>query len=128
MKKKKKKYLFLLLLSLIYLLPLSLETFTIKYINLNYKTGTSFLYFIFFYVLFSRVILGYQLYNHHFFSLIIIIISMTILLVIQFIYSESFNFLDLLLNSLYFIFIISLYSLVNVLEKKYYDTILNILF
>lgn len=124
-KKKKKKYLFILLLSLIYLLPLSLETFTTKNINLNYKTGTSFLYFIFFYVLFSRVILGYQLYNHHFFSLIIIIISMTILLVIQFIYSESYNFLNLIFNSLYFIFTISLYSLVNVLEKKYYDIYLG---
>ena len=124
-KKRKKKYLFILLLSLIYLLPLSLETFTTKNINLNYKTGTSFLYFIFFYVLFSRVILGYQLYNHHFFSLIIIIISMTILLVIQFIYSESYNFLNLIFNSLYFIFTISLYSLVNVLEKKYYDIYLG---
>ena len=50
---------------------------------------------------------------------------MTILLVIQFIYSESYNFLNLIFNSLYFIFTISLYSLVNVLEKKYYDIYLG---
>ena len=67
-------YKFLLILSLIYIIPLGLEAFTLSNkININFKAGSSLFYYIIFYVLFSKLILKYKISNHHIFSLIIII-------------------------------------------------------
>ena len=123
-KQNRKKYLFLFVLALINLIPMTIECFTNKNIKLNYlnfKIGSSLFYMILFYIIFSRIILGYRLYTHQLLSFIIIIICISVLLLFYLIYEENINYKALIFISLYLFFIMSLYSLYNVLEKKYFN-------
>ena len=97
-----------------------LETFTIAYINSNFKASTYLFYNIFCYILFSRIILDLRIYKHQLLSIIIIIICITILLIFYFIYNEIEN-KNLLYSSFYLLLAGSSYSLFNTLEKKYYN-------
>ena len=117
----KNQYIFLLILSLIYIIPLGLEALTLSDINLNFKAGTSLFYYIFFYSFFSRIILGLKMSNHHFFSLIIIIVCMPVLFTCFIINENEKDYFKLFIHSLYFIFITALFSLYNTLEKKYFN-------
>ena len=124
-----KKYLFLLLLSFINLVPMPLETFQLKhkdlFLNFDFKIGFSLFFYIFFFVLFSRVILGNKIYHHQLFSLIIIILCIPILLTFYLLKEEDKNLLKLLYNSLILISILCLYSLFNVLSKKFYNVYMD---
>ena len=124
-----KKYLFLLLLSFINLVPMPLEAFQLKhkdlFVNYDFKIGFSLFFYIFFFVLFSRVILGNKIYHHHLFSLIIIILCIPILLAFYLVKEEDKNLLKLLYNSLILISILCLYSLFNVLSKKFYNVYMD---
>jgi len=119
-RRKKRKYLYLLILNIIYLFPIFIESFTIGYINLNFKASTYLFYKIFCFILFSRIILHLQIYKHQLLSIIIIIICITILIIIYFIYKEEES-KNLLFNSFYLLFMASFYSLFNILEKRYYN-------
>ena len=120
--KTKIKYLYLLIFTLINLIPMPLEAFTVKDININFKMSSSLFYFIFFYIFFSRIILDDKIYSHQIFSLLIIIVCIPILLILFFInYQEKVSF-KLLLYSLILILIVCLYSLKDVLQKKFYNT------
>ena len=126
-------YKFLLILSLIYIIPLGLEAFTLSNkININFKAGSSLFYYILFYVLFSKLILKYKISNHHIFSLIIIIACIAILLTIFIIFGNEEDYSELILNSLFFIIITALFSLYNNLEKiyfnKYMDSLYHLMF
>ena len=116
----KGKYLYLLILNLIYLIPIFLEAYAIGYINLNFKASTYLFYIIFFYILFSRIILHFRIHNHQLLSIIIIIVCKPILLLFFFTNNEEKD-KSLLFSSLLLLFTGSLYSLFNILEKKYYN-------
>jgi hypothetical protein len=69
---KRKKYLFLLLITITYLIPSILdislnESEQSSYISSN---PLSLLIYMIFYVVLSRVILGYKFYKHHFFPFV----------------------------------------------------------
>ena len=117
----KYKYLSLLGLSLNCFIPLGLEAFTISDININFKAGSSLFYYIFFYVLFSRIILGSKIYNHHLFSIIIILACMPITFTLFILNEKEKDIFTILLHSLYFILITALFSVYNTLEKKYFN-------
>ena len=119
-----KKYLYILLLSFINLVPMFLEAITLVKIkiNINFKIGSSLFYYIIFLVLFSKIILGHKIYSHHLFSLIIIIFCMPLLLIF---YLLNDNDKKNLFYSLYLVFIICLYSLFNVLSKKFYNVYMD---
>ena len=116
----KGKYLNLFILNLIYLIPIFLEAFAVGYINLNFKASVYLFYIIFFYILFSRTILHLPIYNHQLLSIIIIVACIPILLVFYFTNSEEKD-KSLLFSSLLLLFTGSLYSLFNILEKRYYN-------
>ena len=120
----KKKYFFLLILSFINLVPMPLEIITDEDININFKIGSSLFYHIFFFVVFSRIILGIKIYRHQLFSLLVIIICMPILLTFYLV-NDSEDKKDLILESFYLIIIICLYSLYDILGKKYYNTYMD---
>ena len=127
-KRNRKKYLFLLVLALINLIPMTIECFTNKNIKLkylNFKLGSSLFYMILFYIIFSRIILGYKLYAHQLLSLFIIIICISFLLLFYLIHEENVNYKALIFISLYLFFIMSLYSLYDVLEKKYFNKFMD---
>ena len=127
--KTKNKYLYLFIFALINLIPMPLEAFTVDNININFKMSSSLLYFIFFYIFFSRIILGYKIYFHQIFSLLIIIVCIPILLILFFInYIENEKEKEpfkLFLYSLVLILIVCLYSLNDVLQKKFYNTFID---
>ena len=115
-------YKFILLLSFINLIPMPLEAFTTRDVDVNFKMSSSLFYFIFFNVLFCRIILGEKIYKHHLLSLIIILLCIPLLLGIYLVQFKNRDNLNLFLNSLYLILIASLYSLFDVLAKKNYNT------
>ena len=119
--KTKMQYLNLFLLSLINLIPMGIEAFTFDFINLDFKTGFSLFYTIFFYVLFSRIILGSKVYAHQLFAILIIISCLPVLLIFFFNSEKEKDTNKLIYNSLLLLFIMCFYSLYNTLEKKYYN-------
>ena len=118
-KRIKGKFLYLFILTLIYLVPTFLEAYTIEYINFNFKASTYLFYIIFFYILFSRIILHLQIHKHQLLSIIIILICMPILLIFYFTNGKEKK--NLLFSSLFLLFTGSFYSLFNILEKRYYN-------
>ena len=118
-KRIKGKFLYLFILTLIYLVPTFLEAYTIEYINFNFKASTYLFYIIFFYILFSRIILHLQIHKHQLLSIIIILICMQILLIFYFTNGKEKK--NLLFSSLFLLFTGSFYSLFNILEKRYYN-------
>jgi hypothetical protein len=117
----RKKYIFIALLAMINLIPMPLEAFTGKDVNINFKMGSSLLYFIFFYAFFSILILGEKLYRHRILSMVIIIIVIPFLLFFYLENDKNKKNGNLFINSLYLILIACLYALYNVLTKKYYN-------
>ena len=118
-KKEKKQYGFILLLIFINLIAMALEAFTSKNANINFKMASSLFYFMFFFTLFSRLILKQRLYNFHILSIFIIVICISLLITFYFINENSRD--NLFINSLYLILVVCLYSLFDVLAKKYYN-------
>ena len=118
-KRIKGKFLYLFILTLIYLVPTFLEAYTTEYINFNFKASTYLFYIIFFYILFSRIILHLQIHKHQLLSIIIILICMPILLIFYFTNGKEKK--NLLFSSLFLLFTGSFYSLFNILEKRYYN-------
>ena len=123
--KLKKKYFFLLLLSFINMIPMVLEIFKDEDININFKISSSLFFHIFFFVFFSRIILGIKIYKHQLFSLLIIIVCIPILLLLYLINDKEKKDWNLIQESGYLIIIICLYSLFDVLGKKYYNTYMD---
>ena len=124
-KKKKKniKYLKLLFLSSINLIPMCLEAYTNDYIKdkLDFKTNTSLFYYILFFILFSKIFLKQKIYAHQKFSIAIIIVCMLALLIFYIIKEGNNDVIKHLLISLFLFIIMCLYSLYNVLEKKFFN-------
>ena len=119
-KKRKGKYLYILIINLIYLIPIFLEAYSIEYIDSNFKASTYLFYIIFFYILFSRIILKLRIHKHQLLSIIIILICILILLALYFT-KYKINDKNLLFNTLFLLIIGSLYSLFDILEKRYYN-------
>ena len=117
-KRKRNQYLFILLLVFIYLIPMSLDTFVSANRESYFGTSSAFslFFYIFFYISFSRIILGQKIYSHQIFSTIIITISNIIVIIIIFV-EKSYNFL----NYATVIIITGLFALNNYLEKKYFN-------
>ena len=114
------QYLFLLLLIIIGLIPMFLDSFA-PYNDLKIGTSSSvslFLY-IFFYIFLSRLILGNKIYSHQILSSIIILISTIIIIILFFINNDLSN--NIFINIIFIISITGLFSLFNILEKKYFN-------
>ena len=121
-KRKRNQYLFILLLVFIYLIPMSLDTFVSANRESYFGTSSAFslFFYIFFYISFSRIILGQKIYSHQIFSTIIITISNIIVIIIIFVEKSNlskYNFL----NYATVIIITGLFALNNYLEKKYFN-------
>ena len=118
---RKKKYLNLLFLSLIYLIPMFLDSYTTTNAEISFKTGSSIsvLFCITSLVVLSRLILKYKIHLHQIISTIIIIIC-TLLSLILILIKINFSwsiFYDMGLMAL----INSLYALYDVLTKRYFN-------
>ena len=121
-KRKRNQYLFILLLVFIYLIPMSLDTFVSANRESYFGTSSAFslFFYIFFYISFSRIILGQKIYSHQIFSTIIITISNIIVIIIIFVEKSNlskYNFLNYVLV----IIITGLFALNNYLEQKYFN-------
>ena len=84
-KKENKKYSFILIIVFLIMIPMALDAFTKKRVNINFRMSTSLLYFMFFYVLFSRLIIRQMLYKHRTLSIFVIILFIPLLIVFYFI-------------------------------------------
>ena len=120
-KKIRNQYLFLLLLVFIFMIPVFFEAYIFydKGLNIGTSSSISLFFFIFFYILLSRIILGDKLYSHQILSSIIIAIS-NITITILFFIKEDIS-LSVLTNIVVIIIVTCLFSLFNVLQKKYYN-------
>ena len=120
-KKFIRKYLFVLLLVIIYFIPMFLDSLT----NLDGEAGfgtsssISLFFCIFSSIFFSRIFLGEKIYSHQIFSSIIIGISISIVMILFLIKKEQEE--NMWKKILVIIFVSSLYSLFNTLEKHYYS-------
>ena len=121
-KKENKMYVFILILVFINLIPMALDAFTKKRVDINFRLSTSLLYFMFFYALFSRLIIHQIWYRHHLLSIFVIMLFIPLLIVFYFINEGSSDSFKLFINSLYLISIAGLYSLFDVLCKKFYNS------
>ena len=85
--RKRNQYLFILLLVFIYLIPMCLDAYVIANRESYFGTSSpiSLFFYIFFYVTYSRIILGQKIYSHQIFSTIIITISIIIVIIIIFV-------------------------------------------
>ena len=120
MERQKAKYLYILLLVFIYLIPMFIDSYTAIDNELNFGTSSSISLFfdIIFYIGLSRVILGDKIYSHQIFSSIIIICSIIIVIILYLIKDNLTK--NIFLNLFLIIIITCLYSLFNILEKKYF--------
>ena len=125
---KIKKITRLFLLSLINITPMIVEASSMLLIPLKYKeifseslevlSATSF------YLLFSKIFFKTKIYRHHIISLFIIFFCLLFLLCIDFIkicIEFRFSFIDFGKSLVYFILVFGLYSLYDVLVKKYFQ-------
>ena len=121
-KRLRNQYLFILLLVIIYLIPMFLDSYVSSNSDSYLGTSTAFslFFFIFFNILLSRIILGQKIYLHQFFSSIIIAICIIIVIIIIFVRKINFSSEELL-NLVLVIIVTALYTLFNVLAKKYYN-------
>ena len=119
-KKVKGKYLYLLKLSLLYLVPMFIIAYAHKYINYKFLSNIYLFFIIFYYILFSRIILLLKIYSHQILSIIIILICIPILIIFYFI-NENIKDENLLFNSFLILITGALFSLYNILEKRYYN-------
>ena len=89
--------------------------------NLNFGTSSSvsLFFYIFFYIILSIFILGEKIYSHQILSSIIIFISTIIIIILFFIKDEISK--NIFVNIIFIIFVTGLFSLYNVMEKKYYN-------
>ena len=120
-KRIRNQYLFLLLLVIIGLFPMFLDTFINSDNKLNFGTSSSvsLFFYIIFFIVFSRIILGEKIYSHQIFSSIIIIISTIIIIILFFINTELSE--NIFVNIIIILIITFLYTLYDVIEKKYYN-------
>ena len=120
MERQKAKYLYILLLVFIYLIPMFIDSYTAIDNELNFGTSSSISLFfdIIFYIGLSRVLLGDKIYSHQIFSSIIIICSIIIVIILYLIKDNLTK--NIFLNLFLIIIITCLYSLFNILEKKYF--------
>ena len=117
----KKKYIYLLLLTLIYLVPMFLDSYCSINDELNFTTGSSMSLFfcIISYVVLGRIILGYKIYRHQIFSLTFIIICNILIIILILI--DKKNISNIAVNILIMVTIYILYALYNTLEKRYFN-------
>ena len=117
----------ILLLSFINLISMIIETLAAKEIYETTTGSLGTLFYILFYVAFSKIILKSKTYNHQYFSLFIIIACLLIYLSIDIIQiGKTFNFVTFLKSIVYFIVVYGLYSLYDVLTKKHFVIYSNI--
>ena len=124
-KKIRKQYLSLLLLTFIFMIPIFFEAY-LSYengLNIGTSSSISLFFFIFFYILLSLIILGDKLYSHQILSSIIIVIS-NITITILFFIREDMS-LGVLTNIVVIVIVTCLFSLFNILQKKYYNIYLD---
>ena len=123
----RKKYLFILGLTIIYLIPMFLDSYCSSNQNINFKTSSSVSVFfcIISYVLLSRLILGHKIYRHQIFSLTIIIVC-NIISIILILTGETNNVnSNMAINFVLMAVILSLYALYNVLEKIFFNSFMT---
>ena len=120
------QYLFILLLVIIYLIPMFLDSYVASKNESYLGTSTAFslFFYIFFYIALSRIVLGQKIYLHQMFSSIIIAISIIIVIIITFVKKHNFTGYDVLYLFLVII-VTALFTLFNVLEKKYYNSFMD---
>ena len=118
----KKKYLFILGLSLIYLIPMFLDSYCSSSEKMNFKTSSSISLFfsIISYILLSRFILGHKIHRHQILS-VCIIITCNIISISLIITGENKNYTNIAINIGVMAAIVSLYALYNVLEKIFFN-------
>ena len=118
-RRSRKKKLLLISLAFISLIQMSLEIIVNNALKnvLDYKIKECSAIFaeVLFFVLLSKIILHYEIYNHQIFALIIISISM-IFIFASYIIENSLNF-DKIMNFVFFSLIFALYALYYVLGK-----------
>ena len=113
-KKENKKYAFILILVFINMIPMALDAFTEKRVDINFRLSTSLLYFMLFYVIFSKTIIDQSLYRHRILSIFVIMLLIPLLIVFYFINEGNSDSSKLFINSLYLILIAGLYSLFEI--------------
>ena len=118
----RKKYLFILGLTIIYLIPMFLDSYCSSNQNINFKTSSSVSVFfcIISYVLLSRLILGHKIYRHQIFSLTIIIVCNIISIILILTGEKNKVNSNMAINFVIMAVILSLYALYNVLEKIFF--------
>ena len=123
----RKKYLFILGLTIIYLIPMFLDSYCSSNQNINFKTSSSVSVFfcIISYVLLSRLILGHKIYRHQIFSLTIIIVCNIISIILILIGEKNKVNSDMAINFVIMAVILSLYALYNVLEKIFFNSFMT---
>jgi len=123
----RKKYLFILGLTIIYLIPMFLDSYCSSNQNINFKTSSSVSVFfcIISYVLLSRIILGHKIYRHQIFSLTIIIVCNIISIILILTGEKNKVNSDMAINFVIMAVILSLYALYNVLEKIFFNSFMT---
>ena len=123
----RKKYLFILGLTIIYLIPMFLDSYCSSNQNINFKTSSSVSVFfcIISYVLLSRLILGHKIYRHQIFSLTIIIVCNIISIILILTGEKNKVNSDMAINFVIMAVILSLYALYNVLEKIFFNSFMT---
>ena len=123
----RKKYLFILGLTIIYLIPMFLDSYCSSNQNINFKTSSSVSVFfcIISYVLLSRLILGHKIYRHQIFSLTIIIVCNIISIILILTGEKNKVNSNMAINFVIMAVILSLYALYNVLEKIFFNSFMT---
>ena len=123
----RKKYLFILGLTIIYLIPMFLDSYCSSNQNINFKTSSSVSVFfcIISYVLLSRLILGHKIYRHQIFSLTIIIVCNIISIILILTGDTNNANSNMAINFVLMAVILSLYALYNVLEKIFFNSFMT---
>ena len=122
-KPRKKKLISLFLLSLINLIPIIINKIFLKLELIKELEESIGLTIIFFYVIFSKLILKSKIYRHHIISIIMISFCMIILVTIDInrFQKEEKEIEVLVKSSLYFITFYIFFALYDVLVKKHFE-------
>ena len=126
-KQEKKQFLFILLISGLQLITVVIKSVWRIKLNDVLRLNSQALIQIIFLITFSVCILGFSIYSHQIFSIIIILICLLIFFFESIIYHKV-GFTDIILGILYYISIQAFYCLSDVLGKKYLNTYLDNLY
>lgn len=126
-RKKRKQYISIFVLSCINLIPMAVEPFFYSKVFILLRESVGIFFAMFFYVSFSRVILGTKVYKHQYLALSTLILCLAIIFILDLsLYPKELPDLSAILQTIFYFFsTFGCYACFDVSGKRYFNEYLD---